>query len=308
MVLVASCASSNSRAARVAPSSVLIEGEALAYVDIGQGRPIILVHGGFQDYRMWQPFLDGLASARRVIAYSRRNHSPNRTDSNGIPDYAADRHGQDLAALIRRLGLGQVDLVGHSSGASTVLFLAAQHPELVRSIVVVEPPLATMLTNSKEDQTSMAEFMSHLSSALAALRENDRSAAVRLFADAVGGPGTYERRTASQKAMMMANISAHVADARAAGPRPAFTCDTAGRIKASVLLINGTRSPDFFHRVADRLSSCLPEVRRLSIEASHTVPAENADAFERAVLSFLESVDTGRGQLGQDGDDRRKKQ
>jgi non-heme chloroperoxidase len=182
MVLVASCASSNSRAARVAPSSVLIEGEALAYVDIGQGRPIILVHGGFQDYRMWQPFLDGLASARRVIAYSRRNHSPNRTDSNGIPDYAADRHGQDLAALIRRLGLGQVDLVGHSSGASTVLFLAAQHPELVRSIVVVEPPLATMLTNSKEDQTSMAEFMSHLSSALAALRENDRSAAVRLFA------------------------------------------------------------------------------------------------------------------------------
>ena len=272
----------------IPPTPLAVEGDNLAYVDHGKGRPVILVHGGFQDYRMWTPFISNMSRTHRVIAYSRRNHFPNRTNPSGLPDYAADDHARDLASLMRSLGFGNVDLVGHSSGASTVLVLAAQNPELVRSIIIVEPPLGSMLSNDPDDRAAVTEFMSRFGRALAALNENRTAEAVRLFADAVGGPGAYERRTPAQKAMMLDNIAAHAADARGTRPRPIFTCDMAGRVKAPVLLITGTRSPAFFHRIADRLTACFGNVQRLSIEASHTVPGENPRAFERAVLSFIE--------------------
>lgn len=49
----------------------------LAYVEFGQGEPVIFVHGGLQDYRMWSEHLTKFAERYRAIAYSRRNNYPN---------------------------------------------------------------------------------------------------------------------------------------------------------------------------------------------------------------------------------------
>lgn len=261
--------------------------EPLAYVEAGDGEPLIMIHGGFQDYRLWLPFMPALSASHRVIAYSRRNHWPNAASPNGTADFAADEHAQDLLGLMDALGSGAVHLVAHSSGAATALFFAAQHPRRVRSLVIVEPPLASMLIAAPEDQEAARAFRSNMGEALAKLRRRDDVAAVRLFADAVGGPGTYERRSAAQKRMMLDNISAHVADAIAIRPRPAFSCAMAGRVDMPVLLVSGTRSPSFFHRIADRLSDCLPNDQRVAIEASHTVPGENPGRFQKELLAFL---------------------
>lgn len=266
-----------------------VGGERLAYLEAGTGEPLVLIHGGFQDYRMWLPFMPALARSHRAIAYSRRNHHPNRSDPRGTPDFAVDEHAHDLAGLVTTLGLGPVHLVGHSSGAWTTLFFASRYPQLVRSIVIVEPPAASLLTSSAEDQQALKAFMASLGQALAALKVRDDHSAVRLFADAVGGPGTFERRTAEQKAMMLDNIAAHVADATAQRQRPNFSCTMAQRINAPVLLVNGTRSPLFFHRISDRLADCLPNERRVAIASSHTVPGENPSAFQRELLAFLQA-------------------
>jgi pimeloyl-ACP methyl ester carboxylesterase len=271
----------------VRTATVDVGADQLAYIEAGQGEPLILIHGGFQDYRMWQPFFPAFSQGHWVIAYSRRNHWPNDRDPSGTPDSAADEHARDLFALVNALELRRVHIVAHSAGAATALFFSAEHPQLVRSLVIVEPPVASLLTAEAGDRKASRDFMADMGEALSALRRQDDKAAVRLFADAVGGRGTFERRTAKQKAMMLDNIAAHSADAAASRQRPQFTCAMAQRITAPVLLVRGTRSPAFFHRIAARLADCLPNERVEMINASHTVPGENQGAFQLQVESFL---------------------
>jgi hypothetical protein len=96
---------------------IAVNGTELAYVETGKGDPVIFVHGGLQDYRMWAGHLSKFSDRYRVIAYSRRNNFPNDVSTDGMSGGAADAHGEDLVALVRALGLQKVRVVGHSSGA-----------------------------------------------------------------------------------------------------------------------------------------------------------------------------------------------
>src|ERR1700754_3430865 len=69
---------------------VAANGTELTYVEAAQGEPVIFVHGGLQDYRMWAEHLPKFAGRYRAIAYSRRNHFPNDVSLAGLPDAAAD--------------------------------------------------------------------------------------------------------------------------------------------------------------------------------------------------------------------------
>jgi non-heme chloroperoxidase len=84
------------------------------------------------------------------------------------------------------------------------------------------------------------------------------------------------------------NAASYLADATTKRPRAAFTCDMAKAVAAPVLLSNGERSQNFFFRIIDRLETCLPNSERIVVaRSSHTVPSENPDAYDRAVLTFL---------------------
>ncbi len=263
-------------------------GTELAYVEVGQGDPVVFVHGGLQDYRMWNAHAAVFAARYRVIAYSRRNHFPNAVSGDGTPDGAADIHGEDLAALIKGLGLTRVHIVGHSSGAHTALFFAAHHPDLIRTLAVNEPNATGLLITASGGAEPMKEFGGRFALAREAFRNRDLERALRLFADAVGGPGTYDRRSEGERRMMMDNALAHVADATTSRPRPVFTREMAQRITVPTLLSNGARSPTFFHRIIDELERCLTKRERMTIPgASHTVPGENPQAYDEAMLAFL---------------------
>ena len=256
------------------------------YVEAGRGPPVVLVHGGMQDYRLWDEVMSALGPRHRVIAYSRRNHWPDSAAANGTPDGAADLHADDLATLVRTLRLGRVHVVAHSAGAHAALFFAAAHPEMLASLTINEPPAAGVLTTDAEHAV-LARFQAQLQPAMAAFRAGQLDEGMRRFADAVGGPGGYERRTEAQRAMMRDNVAAHVADATTARPRPVFTCEMAKRITAPVLLTRGARSPAYFHAVADALARCLPNARQATLDASHTVPAEDPKGFAAAVAELL---------------------
>jgi pimeloyl-ACP methyl ester carboxylesterase len=266
-----------------------IQGDRLAYVVGGRGPPVVFVHGGFQDYRMWLRHMPVFAERYRVVAYSRQNHFPNSSSPSGMPDSAADVHGDDLAELVTQLHLGPVNVGAHSAGAHAALFFAARHPELVHSLVIVEPPASGLLTNSPEDAKAGEDFRNHLAAALKALAGGDDQGGIKLFANAVGGPGTYDGRTAEQKAMMADNVAAHIADATPKRARPRFDCAMASHIRAPVLIISGIRSPDYFHRIVAHLATCLPNSRVRMIDASHSVPNEAPEAFDQAVLKFLKA-------------------
>ncbi|NOJ48288.1 alpha/beta fold hydrolase [Bradyrhizobium archetypum] len=275
-----------SRANEVKRASV--NGTELVYVEVGQGEPVIFVHGGLQDYRMWLAHLPKFADRYRAIAYSRRNNFPNEVSPDGMPDGAADAHGEDLAALLRALGLSKVRIVAHSSGAHAALFFAAAHPEMIISLALNEPPAAGILVGVPDAAEMLKAWAAGIAPAREALKAGDTKTGIPLFVNTVGGQGAYERRSDADKKMNLDNVASYQADTTTKRPRPVFTCDMAKGINAPTLLSNGERSPAFFHRIIDQLEVCLPNRERIVINgSSHTVPSENPDAYDRAVVAFF---------------------
>ena len=116
---------------------VRVNGVDLHYVETGKGVPVVFVHGAWMTTGCGTA--DGAFRQYRVIAYSRRYNYPNENHYLQ-PDRSAVIEAEDLAALIRNLT--RTSAPGRPFlGALTVLFLALKHPELVRTIVLAEPPV-----------------------------------------------------------------------------------------------------------------------------------------------------------------------
>jgi non-heme chloroperoxidase len=266
---------------------VSVNGYELAYVDQGQGDPVIFVHGGLQDYRMWNELLPQFGARYRAVAYSRRNNYPNVVSPEGTPDGAADVHGEDLAAFARALGFSKIRVVAHSSGAHAALFFAATHPEMIVSLAVNEPPALGMLNGLPNSADILKEFAG-LAAAREALKNGDVEQGIPMFVDVVGGAGAYERRSDADKKMNLENVASYQADA-VKRPRMNFTCDMAKAITSPTLLSGAQLSPRVFHHVLDQLEACLPNREKVEIPASsHTVTVDNPKAYQAAILAFFE--------------------
>src|SRR5437764_1132633 len=131
----------------------------LHYVSVGRGQPVVMVHGGLEDYRAWTAQLAPLASSHyRAVAYSRRYNFPNRNETRAAPSYSAQVDADDLAMLIEELHLGPVHLVGHSYGGLAALLFATEHPELVRSLTLSEPPVFSWVEEQPGGAARVRDF------------------------------------------------------------------------------------------------------------------------------------------------------
>ena len=110
----------------------------LYYEIHGTGEPLILLHGGLGTSSMFGENLAGLAESQQVIAVDLQGHG--RTADIGRP-IRYELMADDIAGLIRHLGLEKINVMGYSLGGGTVLRLAIQHPELVKKLVVISTPL-----------------------------------------------------------------------------------------------------------------------------------------------------------------------
>jgi pimeloyl-ACP methyl ester carboxylesterase len=103
----------------------------------GGGTPLVLVHGGYGLASEFDGLADQLAADRQVIALELQGHGHT---ADVARSFTWDDFAQDIAAVIERLGLGPVDLLGHSLGAIASLRCAIRHPEAVRKLVVISAP------------------------------------------------------------------------------------------------------------------------------------------------------------------------
>jgi len=139
-----------------------VNGIRLYYEDRGTGRPLILLHGGLGAIEMFGPNLPALAAGRRVIAVDLQGHGRTADIDRPIrPELMAD----DIAALIRHLGLERADVMGYSLGGGVALQVAIRHPALVQRLVVVSTPFRRdgfypeILGMQAQVNASMAEAM-----------------------------------------------------------------------------------------------------------------------------------------------------
>ena len=116
-----------------------LESARIFYEVVGEGEPIIVVHGGpGLDHSYLQPGLDALATRNSLVYYDQRGsgRSVASLDSTGIN---LDAFVEDIDALRQALGFERVSLLTHSWGALLGLEYAARHPEAVRALILMSP-------------------------------------------------------------------------------------------------------------------------------------------------------------------------
>ena len=106
----------------------------LAFESIGEGPPVVILHGLFGSGRNWRGVARELAATHRVLTVDLRNHGGSPwADSMSYLEMA-----DDVKRLIEREGLQRPALMGHSMGGKTAMAVALMHPELVSRLIVVD--------------------------------------------------------------------------------------------------------------------------------------------------------------------------
>lgn len=279
----------------VAPRLVLrvarVRGADLHFVERGDGMPVVLVHGSVETWDTWQPQIATFAPSFRVVAYSRRYHPPNaaRADTQG---YALALHADDLIGVIEALGLERVHLLGSSYGAYVALLAALRRPELVRSLVLEEPPLLPWLARTPAGDSLRRGFEETvMEPARHGFARGDSVDALRRYWDGVGGrPGRFDALSGPARtalARLAFELSLEVRTDPAVY-MPMLSCAQVGRIRSPALVISGERSPRLFHLITDELTRCLPAGELVTVPgAGHGVHAESPGAYNAVVLRFL---------------------
>ena len=114
---------------------VQANGLEIAYERVGEGPPLVFVHGAAEDGRVWQPQLAALADEFTVVAWD----EPGAGRSSDVPaDFGLADYANCLAALIEALALGPAHVAGLSWGGTVVQELYRHHPELVATLILVD--------------------------------------------------------------------------------------------------------------------------------------------------------------------------
>jgi pimeloyl-ACP methyl ester carboxylesterase len=114
---------------------VRADGLEIAYRRVGDGPPLVLVHGAAEDGRVWQPQLAALADELTVVAWD----EPGAGGSSDLPAvFGLADYARCLAALIEAIGLGPAHVAGISWGGTVAQELYRQHAELVATLILVD--------------------------------------------------------------------------------------------------------------------------------------------------------------------------
>ena len=116
---------------------VRVNGIELGYQVFGEGKPLILLHGGFGSLEMFGPNVDLLAKHRQVIGLDLQSHGRSPAAKRAMTFEAM---ADDIAALIKELDLEKAAIMGFSLGGGVALRTGIQHPEIVERLVLLSTP------------------------------------------------------------------------------------------------------------------------------------------------------------------------
>ena len=260
----------------------------LFYIDQGAGAPVLFVHGAWMDHRYWEPQREAVAAQYRFMAYDLRYHGTALWPDDG-KHFSIATHVADLTAFIRQLDAGPAHLVGLSSGGRLVTLVALEHPELVRSLTVLEPPLDDLLDDLPEARPVRDEWRKAFEPLRSVAKAGEAIRATRLFFDLAcnRGPGALDTQPEPFRQMVLDN--ARTVPLQLSAPRPpALSRTTLAGVKAATFVVGGAHSPRYCALINDVIVQCIPGSRLVVIpEAAHLMSYQNPAAFNEVLLHFL---------------------
>ena len=256
-----------------ASGRIRVADPVLYYEEAGKGAPVVLIHGGQMDRRMWDPQFAAWSRTYRVVRYDVRGFG--RSAEATVPYSDVD----DLLAVLDSLSISRANLVGLSLGGGIAIDFALAHPDRVASLVVAAPGLSGF-------PFEPGGFMERLRAAQAGGGE----AAVALWLkDPYMAPAMEHADLAPRiRQLTLDNERVWLANpflVKRASPPAAGRL---GEIRAPMLVLIGDRDVPDMQKVADKLAAEVKGARKVVVSgAGHISSMENPTEFDRAALAFL---------------------
>jgi len=258
-----------------------VNGYDMAYLELGEGPPLVCVHGTLGDFRTWSAVIGPLSKKHRVIAVSLRHFFPEHWDGAG-DDYRMSQHVADTIAFVEQLEPGPVDLMGHSRGGHICFRVAQQRPDLLRRLVLAEPGGALDASLDPAAGAKPSAIAARVMTSVERIRCGDIDGAVQTFFDGIEGDGAWARLGEAPRQQLRDNVFTLIGQVHE--DRKPYGKADAQAIKTPTLFIGG----------GDTTGS-LAEIHR--VLAPHVIGSQSAiiaDAghwmFEQAPQRYCEIV------------------
>ena len=264
-------------------------GLTISYGAAGAGPVLVLLHAAGSTGAQWRGVLGELGNRYHTLTPDLWGHG--RTSF--WPDPETLLH-DDQANLVKRIldkvGVEKFDLVGHSYGGGTAIRFVLENPEIVRSLVLIEPMVACFLQELNETE-ALNELEGIQNDFRQLLKEKGPEAAWKGFLDFRNEPGTcdgYEektrqnfiRRTPAQLANFNANANNRT------------TVSEMSLIEQPTLVIRGVDTSLYDMRMSEIVANKIPEAKFLIIEdAGHMSPLTHPERITQEILKHIEGME-----------------
>ena len=264
-----------------------VNGFATHYSDSGTGETVLLLHAGGTCSKHWRKIAPLLEDRFRLIA-------PDLIGFGGTVSWSggAELTHDDQAELVRGLvhwaGAGPVHVVGHSYGGAVAMRFALKFPEMVKSLVLVEPVLTGLLNQVGESELYEAEH-SLAQAFIADAVDGEDVRAWRRFIDHHNGDGTWENLSEEAQERFL-DMTRETADAyRSNFNNPTTVRDLRG-MQIPVTVASGSETNETYGKICRVLRKNLPNCIAEEIEgAGHMSPLTHPQAIAGAIEDHVEA-------------------
>ena len=269
--------------ARPSTGFAQVNGASLYYEMAGEGHPLVLVHAGIADSRMWDGQFGPFSKHFRVIRYDVRGFG--KSD----PPKGSFTHRDDLYQLLRFLKIDKANLVGLSMGGGMGIDFAIEHPDMVAALI----PVASGLSGHESSQ----ELKERESKVDAAFKAGDLASTVELEIQIwVDGPNRDPSQVDRKVRELIREMDTFTTARYIRQPMPMPgtplkppAISRLAEIRAPTMIIVGDQDVRDILEISKLLESGIPNARRVVVPgAAHMVNMEKPAEFNRLVLEFLQ--------------------
>jgi pimeloyl-ACP methyl ester carboxylesterase len=270
------------------------DGQKLAYTESGSGLPMVFVHEFAGDMRSWEPQLRFFARRYRCIAFNARGYPPSDVPHDQAA-YSQDRATDDIAAILRGLGIARAHIVGLSMGAFATLHFGLRYPQLAASLTAAGVGYGAgsgeVHTKFRAEAESIAASIRVEGMAKRALTYSRGPTRLQFLAKDPRGYAEFQAQLAEHSTEGSSLTMLGVQRLR---PNLFDLTEKFRQMRVPTLIIAGDEDepslePSLF------LKRTIPTAGLVVFaRTGHAMNLEEPDAFNRAVLDFVSLVEVGR--------------
>jgi esterase len=262
-----------------------VNGYDMAYLEVGDGPPLVCVHGTLGDFRTWSAVVGPLSKRRRVIAVSLRRFFPEHWDGVGN-DYKMAQHVADTIGFIEKLDPEPIDLIGHSRGGHVAFRVAQQRPDLVRRLVLAEPGGELDASLDPAVGSGPSQRASRIAMSAENIRDGDIDGGLMIFFDAIEGDGAWARLPAAPRQQLRDNATTLIG--QVGENRKPYSRTDAESIRTPTLFVGGGDSQGSLPGILRALAAHVPDCQTAMIPGGgHWMFEQAPEKFCEIVLGFL---------------------